>query len=37
MNFYDKIHALVKELKDTPEYVNYMAIKEYTLKYRSKK
>lgn len=28
MNFYDKIHALVKDLKDTPEYVNYMAIKE---------
>ena len=28
MNFYDKIHTLVKELKDTPEYVNYMAIKE---------
>ena len=27
MNFYDKIHALVKDLKDTPEYVNYMAIK----------
>lgn len=28
MNFYDKIHALVKDLKDTPEYVNYMTIKE---------
>jgi len=28
MNFYDKIHVLVKDLKDTPEYVNYMAIKE---------
>ena len=28
MNFYDKIHALVRDLKDTPEYVNYMAIKE---------
>ena len=28
MNFYDKIHGLVKDLKDTPEYVNYMAIKE---------
>lgn len=28
MNFYDKIHGLVKELKDTPEYVNYMIIKE---------
>ena len=28
MNFYDKIHTLVKDLKDTPEYVNYMAIKE---------
>lgn len=28
MNFYDKIHELVKDLKDTPEYVNYMAIRE---------
>lgn len=28
MNFYDKIHTLVKDLKDTPEYVNYMTIKE---------
>ena len=28
MNFYDKIHALVKDLKYTPEYVNYMSIKE---------
>lgn len=28
MNFYDKIHALVRDLKDTPEYINYMAIKE---------
>lgn len=28
MNFYDKIHALVRDLKDTPEYTNYMAIKE---------
>ena len=28
MNFYDKIHALVKDLKDTPEYVNYITIKE---------
>ena len=28
MNFYDKIHALVRDLKDTPEYVNYMAVKE---------
>ena len=28
MNFYDKIHALVKDLKDTPEYTNYIAIKE---------
>ena len=27
MNFYDKIHALVKDLKETPEYVNYMAVK----------
>jgi len=28
MNFYDKIHALVRDLKDTPEYTNYMSIKE---------
>ena len=28
MNFYDKIHALVRDLKDTPEYTNYMALKE---------
>ena len=28
MNFYDKIHALVRDLKDTPEYVNYIAVKE---------
>lgn len=28
MNFYDKIHTLVKELKDTPEYVNYITIKQ---------
>ena len=28
MNFYDKIHTLVKDLKDTPEYVNYITIKE---------
>jgi len=28
MNFYDKIHQLVKDLKDTPEYVNFMAVKE---------
>ena len=28
MNIYDKIHTLVKDLKDTPEYVNYMATKE---------
>lgn len=28
MNFYDKVHALVRDLKDTPEYMNYMAIKE---------
>lgn len=27
MNFYDKIHTLVRELKDTPEYVNYITIK----------
>lgn len=27
MNFYDKIHELVKDLKDTPEYTNYMAVK----------
>jgi len=27
MNFYDKIHALVRDLKDTPEYTNYMALK----------
>ena len=28
MNFYDKIHTLVRDLKDTPEYTNYMALKE---------
>lgn len=27
MNFYDKIHELVKCLKDTPEYTNYIQIK----------
>ena len=27
MNFYDKIHELVRDLKDTPEYTNYMALK----------
>ena len=27
MNFYDKVHTLVRELKDTPEYVNYIQIK----------
>ena len=27
MNFYDKVHTLVRDLKDTPEYTNYMAIK----------
>ena len=27
MNFYDKVHALVRDLKGTPEYANYMALK----------
>lgn len=28
MNFYDKVHELVKCLKDTPEYSNYIKIKQ---------
>lgn len=28
MNFYDKVHNLVRELKDTPEYKNYIMLKE---------
>ena len=28
MNIYDKVHSLVKEIKDTPEYTNYIMIKE---------
>ena len=28
MNFYDKVHNLVRELKDTPEYKNYVMLKE---------
>lgn len=28
MNFYDKIHELVKCLKDTPEYSNYIKVKQ---------
>jgi cell fate (sporulation/competence/biofilm development) regulator YlbF (YheA/YmcA/DUF963 family) len=28
MNFYDNVHALVRDLKKTPEYSNYMALKE---------
>ena len=28
MNFYDKVHELIRNLKDTPEYQNYMRIKE---------
>lgn len=28
MNFYDKVHGLVRELKDTPEYQNYIMLKE---------
>ena len=27
MNFYDKVHELVKNLKQTPEFSNYMHIK----------
>lgn len=28
MNFYDNVHQLVRDLKKTPEYSNYMALKE---------
>lgn len=28
MNFYDKVHELIKNLKDTPEYSNYIAVKQ---------
>ena len=28
MNFYDKVHGLVKDLKETPEYTNYILVKE---------
>lgn len=28
MNFYDKVHELVRELKDTEEYTTYIKIKE---------
>lgn len=28
MNFYDKVHELIRNLKDTPEYQNYIRIKE---------
>ena len=28
MNFYDEVHELVRKLKDTPEYANYIMLKE---------
>lgn len=32
MNFYDKIHELVRSFKDTEEYKKYMELKEYIKK-----
>ena len=33
MNFYDKIHELVRSLKQTNEYKEYLSIKETIKKY----
>lgn len=32
MNFYDKVHELVRELKNTEEYIEYMHMKEQVQK-----